>query len=150
MSDGVPRFHDLLTIRFSPVEINRCIPLKSLVLDSCHTFCSHFYLQTGLLLLWSLISTLFPVQHHANLMFGGLLSFRKHPRNCPRTGGVLTIVYVLGSYNGFIGKYNGPKIDYIMVKSDIEVIEASILKSNSKGRYPSDHFPVTAQLRIKK
>jgi len=83
-------------------------------------------------------------------MFGGLLSFRKHPRNCPRTGGVLTIVYVLGSYNGFIGKYNGPKIDYIMVKSDIEVIEASILKSNRQGRYPSDHFPVTAQLRIKK
>ena len=56
----------------------------------------------------------------------------------------------VGTYNGFIGKFNGPKIDYIMVKPDIEVIEASILKSNRKGRYPSDHFPVTAQLRIKK
>ena len=56
----------------------------------------------------------------------------------------------VGTYNGFIGKSNGPKIDYIMVKSDIQVIEASILKSNRKGRYPSDHFPVTAQLRIKK
>ena len=56
----------------------------------------------------------------------------------------------VGTYNGFIGKSNGPKIDYIMVKPDIEVIEASILKSNRKGRYPSDHFPVTAQLRIKK
>jgi endonuclease/exonuclease/phosphatase family metal-dependent hydrolase len=55
----------------------------------------------------------------------------------------------VGTYNGFIGKSNGPKIDYIMVKPDIEVIEASILKSNRKGRYPSDHFPVTAQLRIK-
>ncbi len=56
----------------------------------------------------------------------------------------------VGTYNGFIGKSNGPKIDYIMVKPDIQVIEASILKSNRKGRYPSDHFPVTAQLRIKK
>lgn len=54
----------------------------------------------------------------------------------------------VGTYNGFTGLSTGPKIDYIMVKPNIKVIEASILKSNRNGRYPSDHFPVTAQLRI--
>jgi endonuclease/exonuclease/phosphatase family metal-dependent hydrolase len=54
----------------------------------------------------------------------------------------------VGTYNGFTGQSDGPKIDYIMVKSNIRVIEASILQTNPKGRYPSDHFPVTAHLRI--
>ena len=55
----------------------------------------------------------------------------------------------VGTYNGFTGQSDGPKIDYIMVKSNIRVIEASILQTNQKGRYPSDHFPVTAHLRIR-
>ena len=55
----------------------------------------------------------------------------------------------VGTYNGFTGQSDGPKIDYIMVKSNIRVIEASILQTNPKGRYPSDHFPVTAHLRIR-
>ena len=55
----------------------------------------------------------------------------------------------VGTYNGFTGQSDGPKIDYIMVKSNIRVIEASILQTNQKGRYPSDHFPVTAQLGIR-
>ena len=54
----------------------------------------------------------------------------------------------VGTYNGFTGQSDGPKIDYIMVKSNMKVIEASILQTNRKGCYPSDHFPVTAQLRL--
>ena len=50
----------------------------------------------------------------------------------------------VGTYNGFTGQSDGPKIDYIMVKSNIRVIEASILQNNFKGQYPPDHFPVTA------
>ncbi len=52
----------------------------------------------------------------------------------------------VGTYNGFTGQSDGPKIDYIMIKPNMKVREASILQTNLKGRYPSDHFPVTAQL----
>jgi endonuclease/exonuclease/phosphatase family metal-dependent hydrolase len=54
----------------------------------------------------------------------------------------------VGTYNGFTGQSDGPKIDYIMVKSNMTVIEAYILQTNQKGRYPSDHFPVTAQVGL--
>ncbi len=55
----------------------------------------------------------------------------------------------VGTYNGFTGQSDGSKIDYIMVKPSMKVIEASILQTNQNGRYPSDHFPVTAHLRIR-
>ncbi|MDA9119494.1 endonuclease/exonuclease/phosphatase family protein [Opitutales bacterium] len=55
----------------------------------------------------------------------------------------------VGTYNGFTGQSDGPKIDYIMVKPSMKVIEASILQTNREGRYPSDHFPVTAELGIR-
>jgi endonuclease/exonuclease/phosphatase family metal-dependent hydrolase len=55
----------------------------------------------------------------------------------------------VGTYNGFTSQSDGPKIDYIMVRPSMKVIEASILQSNREGRYPSDHFPVTAELGIR-
>jgi endonuclease/exonuclease/phosphatase family metal-dependent hydrolase len=54
----------------------------------------------------------------------------------------------VGTYNGFTGQSDGPKIDYIMIRPSMKVIEASILQANQKGRYPSDHFPVTAQIGL--
>jgi len=54
----------------------------------------------------------------------------------------------VGTYNGFTGQSDGPKIDYIMVRPSMNVIEASILQTNQKGRYPSDHYPVTAQVSL--
>mgnify|MGYP000683926252 CR=1 FL=1 len=55
----------------------------------------------------------------------------------------------VGTYNGFTGQSDGPKIDYIMVRPSMKVIEASILQTNREGRYPSDHFPVTAELGLR-
>ena len=54
----------------------------------------------------------------------------------------------VGTYNGFTGQSDGSKIDYIMVRPSMKVIEASILQTNREGRYPSDHFPVTAQVGL--
>ncbi len=54
----------------------------------------------------------------------------------------------VGTYHGFTGQSSGPKIDYIFVTPGIRILEASILKTNRNGRYPSDHFPVTARLRV--
>jgi endonuclease/exonuclease/phosphatase family metal-dependent hydrolase len=38
-------------------------------------------------------------------------------------------------------------IDAIMVSPEFDVLAASIDRTERDGRYPSDHFPVTARLR---
>jgi len=54
----------------------------------------------------------------------------------------------VGTFNGFKGTDTGGKIDYILTTSDVKVLDAQILHDNTEGRYPSDHFPVTARLRF--
>ncbi len=48
--------------------------------------------------------------------------------------------------HSFRGARKGTKIDYIFTPSNVKVLEAQILYDNIDGRYPSDHFPVTAIL----
>jgi len=48
--------------------------------------------------------------------------------------------------HGFRGNRKGNKIDYVFTPSNVKVLEAQILYDNIDGRYPSDHFPVTAIL----
>jgi len=50
--------------------------------------------------------------------------------------------------HGFKGTTTGPKIDFIFTPSYTRVVDAAILHTNRDGRYPSDHFPVTARLRF--
>lgn len=54
----------------------------------------------------------------------------------------------VGTSSRFTGDTDGPKIDYIFVTADTYVSEATIVRTNKKGRYPSDHYPVTATLRL--
>jgi endonuclease/exonuclease/phosphatase family metal-dependent hydrolase len=54
-----------------------------------------------------------------------------------------------GTYHGYIGNREGDKIDSIFVPPATEVLQASIVRTSSNDRYPSDHFPVTATLRFK-
>ncbi len=56
----------------------------------------------------------------------------------------------VGTFNGFKGKSGGAKIDYIFATPDIRTLAASIVRDERKGRYPSDHFPLVAQLRLGK
>ena len=55
----------------------------------------------------------------------------------------------VGTYHGYIGNTQGDKIDSIFVPPATEVLQASIVRTSYKDRYPSDHFPVTATLRFK-
>jgi endonuclease/exonuclease/phosphatase family metal-dependent hydrolase len=55
----------------------------------------------------------------------------------------------VGTYHGYIGNTQGDKIDSIFVPPATEVLQASIVRTSSNDRYPSDHFPVTATLRFK-
>jgi len=52
----------------------------------------------------------------------------------------------VGTFHAFKGTRSGEKIDYIFVQPGAEVLETRILHDNVDGRYPSDHFPITARL----
>ncbi|MCK4885859.1 MAG: endonuclease/exonuclease/phosphatase family protein [Planctomycetes bacterium] len=50
------------------------------------------------------------------------------------------------TFHNFTGKTQGNKIDYVFVSENIQTIDARILHYKTDGRYPSDHFPVTAKI----
>jgi len=53
----------------------------------------------------------------------------------------------VSTFHGFRGGTRGAKIDHVFVTADFETTEARILRAPRDGRYPSDHYPVTARLR---
>ena len=53
-----------------------------------------------------------------------------------------------GTFNGFAGHTNGPRIDWILTNRRFEVLDATIDRRAFDGHYPSDHFPVTATIRL--
>lgn len=55
----------------------------------------------------------------------------------------------VGSFTAFkFGQTKGDKIDYVLVQPGTTVLDASIVRASEGGRYPSDHFPVTARIRL--
>jgi endonuclease/exonuclease/phosphatase family metal-dependent hydrolase len=53
-----------------------------------------------------------------------------------------------GTFHGFKGTGDGEKIDYIFVSQEVTVVGAKIVRTRREGRYPSDHFPVTARVVV--
>ena len=53
-----------------------------------------------------------------------------------------------GTFNGFTGTTSGARIDWILVSDNFTVHRAAIDRTEREGRYPSDHFPVTAVLTL--
>ncbi|MEX2115890.1 MAG: endonuclease/exonuclease/phosphatase family protein [Bacteroidota bacterium] len=51
-----------------------------------------------------------------------------------------------GTYHAFRGTREGEKIDHIFVDSRLRIDDATIIRTQENGRYPSDHFPVTATI----
>lgn len=76
----------------------------------------------------------------------------------PREEGAITLVdsfrvvepdaEQVGTFNGFDGRTDGEKIDYVFVNQSIKVKSAEIIRTHQDGRYPSDHFPVSAKLVV--
>jgi len=54
----------------------------------------------------------------------------------------------VGTGGGFEGRRDGPKIDYVFTEPDADVRDAGIIRDNRNGRYPSDHFPVYAEIAL--
>ncbi len=52
----------------------------------------------------------------------------------------------VGTFHGFEGGSEGEKIDAILAGSGWDVLHAGIVRVSFNGRYPSDHYPVTAVL----
>lgn len=48
------------------------------------------------------------------------------------------------TFNSWIGRTVGARIDWIFVDSRLKVTEAEIVRTSRNERYPSDHYPVTA------
>jgi endonuclease/exonuclease/phosphatase family metal-dependent hydrolase len=56
---------------------------------------------------------------------------------------------VVGTFTGFkMGNTSGEKIDYVLVQPGAEVMSAEIIRTSRNDRYPSDHFPVVATIRL--
>ncbi|MGH7480863.1 MAG: endonuclease/exonuclease/phosphatase family protein [Longimicrobiales bacterium] len=53
----------------------------------------------------------------------------------------------VGTYHAFTGARSGEKIDAVVASPAWRVLGAAIATTHEDGRYPSDHFPVTATLR---
>lgn len=56
---------------------------------------------------------------------------------------------VINTHHGFKGKVKKRPIDYMFVTDDFEVMNVDIDTSDFDGRYPSDHYPLVASLRLK-
>lgn len=54
----------------------------------------------------------------------------------------------VGTFHAFTGSTKGDKIDYIFVSEHWKVLAAGIDRRSSEGRYPSDHFPITARVQL--
>jgi endonuclease/exonuclease/phosphatase family metal-dependent hydrolase len=54
------------------------------------------------------------------------------------------------SFNAFKGTVEGSRIDFIFHTSHFKATAATIDRSSRDGRFPSDHYPVTAVLELKK
>jgi endonuclease/exonuclease/phosphatase family metal-dependent hydrolase len=52
------------------------------------------------------------------------------------------------SFHAFKGGTTGSRIDFIFHTADFTATTAAIDRSSRDGRYPSDHYPVTAMLRF--
>ena len=53
-----------------------------------------------------------------------------------------------GTSSGFSGRKGKARIDWILATKQFAPLEIQIIYYNEQGRYPSDHFPVRADLKL--
>lgn len=66
-------------------------------------------------------------------------TYRKmHPEQTPNEG----------TFNSWAGKTDGHRIDFILHNDDVQTIAADIIRTSYDGRWPSDHYPITATVAL--
>ncbi len=53
-----------------------------------------------------------------------------------------------GTFHKYTGNVDGPRIDYIFVSDGIIIRGAATVFDSTNGRFPSDHFPVVAEIAL--
>jgi endonuclease/exonuclease/phosphatase family metal-dependent hydrolase len=53
-----------------------------------------------------------------------------------------------GTYNGFKGLKTQQRIDWVLVGGPVKVLKVGKISEAIEGRYPSDHYPVFADLEV--
>lgn len=51
--------------------------------------------------------------------------------------------------SGFTGTTTGPRIDWILYRGSVKALEAETVTRHDQGRYPSDHYPVSAFFELR-
>lgn len=54
------------------------------------------------------------------------------------------------TFHNFEGGKSGFPIDYIFISSQLQTLNSVVDRAQIKGRFPSDHYPVIAELRLNK
>jgi endonuclease/exonuclease/phosphatase family metal-dependent hydrolase len=52
------------------------------------------------------------------------------------------------TFNHWAGTTAGSRIDFILHTEEFTPTAAAIIRANYDGRWPSDHYPITAMLRV--
>ncbi|MFG0328698.1 MAG: endonuclease/exonuclease/phosphatase family protein [Phycisphaerales bacterium] len=91
-----------------------------------------------------------------------IIEFNRNPESTPdeseiRFADTFRVMHpeveTVGTFNGFQGRSDGPKIDYIFVDAQtVDTVSAGIVRDHSgmnPPRYPSDHYPVIATIRMR-
>jgi endonuclease/exonuclease/phosphatase family metal-dependent hydrolase len=63
---------------------------------------------------------------------------RVHPNRSPEES----------TFNHWRGTTEGSRIDFILHSEEFTPTEAAIIRTSYDGRWPSDHYPITATLRL--
>jgi len=81
-----------------------------------------------------------------------ILTLKSETEGLPRIVDTFRAVHpdekTVGTFNGFSGKSDGAKIDYIFVSEPMITHAAEIVRTSFDSRYPSDHFPVSAEVEL--
>ena len=54
-----------------------------------------------------------------------------------------------GTFHGFKGSPGTARIDWILYRGTLDFKQAEVITANENGRYPSDHFPVSAAFSVR-
>lgn len=54
----------------------------------------------------------------------------------------------VGTFSAWNGRTSGAKIDHVFVRKGVKTIDADIARDHTDGRYPSDHYPVWAEVEF--
>lgn len=57
-------------------------------------------------------------------------------------------IYGISTMSKFRGNKKGYHIDYIFISEEFKIIDTNIIDYNKNGKYPSDHYPVIADLEV--